>query len=81
MANFVQLIADLNAMKDNLTPSELIKKVLELTGYEAELMKDKNAENESRLENIYEFIGVAKEFEEEEAEKYLKEHAGQNVDW
>ena len=71
MTNFAALIADLNAMKDSLTPSELMKKVLELTGYEAELMKDKNAENESRLENIYEFIGVAKEFEEEEAENSL----------
>ena len=73
VTNFALLISDLNAMKDSITPSELMKKVLELTGYEAELMKDKNAENESRLENIYEFIGVAKEFEEEEAENTLSD--------
>ena len=36
-------------------------------------MKDKTAENESRLENIYEFIGVAKEFEEEEADNSLSD--------
>ena len=71
VSGFVSLISDLNAMKDSVIPSELMKKVLELTGYEAELIKDKNPENESRLENIYEFIGVAKEFEEEEAEHTL----------
>jgi len=71
ITNFVALIADLNAMKDSMPVSELMKKVLELTGYEAELMKDKSPENESRLENIYEFIGVAKEFETEEADNSL----------
>lgn len=71
ITNFITLISELNAMKDSITPSEMLKKVLELTGYEAELMKDKNPENESRLENIYEFIGVAKEFEEEEADNTL----------
>lgn len=73
ITQFVMLISDLNAMKDTMPPSELMKKVLELTGYEAELMKDKNPENESRLENIYEFMGVAKEFEEEEAEHTLSD--------
>ena len=73
ISGFVALVSDLNAMKDELLPSELMKKVLELTGYEVELMKDKSAENESRLENIYEFIGVAKEFEEEEADNSLSD--------
>lgn len=71
ITNFVALIADLSAMKDSMPVSELMKKVLELTGYEAELMRDKSPENESRLENIYEFIGVAKEFEEEEVDNSL----------
>ena len=71
IASFVSLITDLNAIKEEVSPSELMKKVIELTGYEAELMKDKNLENESRLENLYEFIGVAKEFEEEEADNTL----------
>ena len=71
ITNFVAIISDLNAMKDNIPVSELMKKVLELTGYESELMRDKSPENESRLENIYEFIGVAKEFEEEEVDNSL----------
>ncbi len=71
--NFKNLILDLENLKDKITVSELMKKVLELTGYEAELMKEKNMENESRLENIYEFIGVAKEFEEEEADNSLQD--------
>ncbi len=71
ITNFIMLISDLSEMKDTIPPSELMKKVLELTGYEAELMKEKTPENESRLENIYEFIGVAKEFETEEVENSL----------
>ena len=71
ITNFVTLIADLNVMKDSIPVSELMKKALELTGYEAELVRDKSPENESRLENIYEFIGVAKEFETEEADNSL----------
>ena len=71
ITQFVTLISELNVIKDSIPPSELMKRVLELTGYEAELIKDKSPENESRLENIYEFIGVAKEFETEEAEHTL----------
>ena len=71
ITSFVNLISDLNVMKEDISVSELMKKVLELTGYEAELLREKTAENESRLENLYEFIGVAKEFEEEEADNTL----------
>ena len=73
ISQFVLLISDLNEIKDTLPPSELMKKVLELTGYEAELLREKTQENESRLENIYEFIGVAKEFETEEADNTLSD--------
>jgi len=73
ITNFVLTISDLVEMKQSLSVSELMKKVLEITGYEAELMKDKSPENESRLENIYEFIGVAKEFEEEEVDNTLRD--------
>ena len=71
ITNFVELILDLNKEKDDILPSELMKKVLELTGYESELLKEKSLENESRLENLYEFIGVAKEFETEEVDHTL----------
>ena len=73
ITQFVNFISDLNVMKDEVLPSEMMKKVLGLTGYEAELLKEKTTENESRLENLYEFIGVAKEFEQEEVENSLSD--------
>lgn len=71
--SFKRIILDLVQMKDSIKVSELMKNILELTGYEAELLKEKTVENESRLENLYEFIGVAKEFEEEEADNALQD--------
>ena len=73
LRDFRQLINDLANVKDSIPVSELMKKVLECTGYEAELLKEKTLENESRLENLYELIGVAKEFEEEEVENSLSD--------
>ena len=70
---FKNVILDLNSIKDSMLPSELMKKILEVTGYEAELMKEKSLENESRLENIYELIGVASEFETESADNSLSD--------
>lgn len=71
--SFKRIILDLVQMKDSIKVSELMKNILEFTGYEAELLKEKTVENESRLENLYEFIGVAKEFEEEEADNALQD--------
>ena len=71
--DFVRLIIDFSIEKDKFTVSELMKKVIDITGYEAELLREKTLENESRLENIYELIGVAKEFEEEEADNSLSD--------
>ena len=71
MLEFKNTIDSLIAVKDKLKVSELIKEVLDETGYEQELMKEKSIENENRIENIYELIGVAKEFEEENVENSL----------
>ena len=71
LLDFVKLILDFSNEKEVLSVSELMKKVIEITGYEGELLREKTLENESRLENIYELIGVAKEFEEEEADNSL----------
>ena len=69
--DFKLLIDDLCTLKEELKVSGLMKSIIELTGYEEELLREKTLENESRLENIYELIGVAKEFEEEEADNTL----------
>lgn len=71
MLEFKNTIDSLIAVKDKLKVSELINEVLDKTGYEKELMKEKSIENENRIENIYELIGVAKEFEEENVENSL----------
>ena len=52
--------------------SDLIDKVLDESGYIGELEKEKKPENESRLENLKEFIGVAKEFEQGEENPTLE---------
>jgi len=54
-----------------MTNAELITALLSFTGYEAELVKEKTTENESRIENIKEFIGVASSFDEENADNSL----------
>jgi len=73
ITEFKNIIEELIVLKDELGLGELIKKVLALTGYEDELKSEKNMENESRIENIYEFIGVASEFENEMIENSLSD--------
>ncbi len=47
-------------------PSRLLVTVLEDTGYVRELRAEDTVESQSRLENLQELIGVAREFEERE---------------
>ena len=59
--------------KDNVTIAELIKETLKKTGYTKALENENTIEAENRIENLNEFLTVAIEFEEEEAENTLKE--------
>ena len=70
---FVNLIEELKAKKDELTISELIKQTLKKSGYTKALEDEKTIEAENRIENLNEFLTVAIEFEEEEAENTLSE--------
>lgn len=69
LINFREVINSLR--NSELTNTELIVKLLEVTGYKDELIREKTTENESRLENIQEFIGVASAFDEENADNSL----------
>lgn len=60
---FVDMINSLIAVKDDMSVSELINKMLDETGYMAILLSEKTVENESRIENIKEFMSVVKEHE------------------
>ena len=54
------------------TVSQVIEKVLDITGYKDELLKEKNNEGEDRLENLQELISVALEFESSSDDKSLE---------
>ena len=70
---FVQVIDELSAQKDTIKISELVKQVLNKTGYTKALELENSTQAENRLENLDEFLTVAIEFEEEAAENNLAE--------
>ena len=61
------------AKKDELTLSELIKKILKDTGYTKALENENTVEAENRIANLDEFLTVAMEFEEEAADNGLSD--------
>ena len=70
---FKHLIEKLTAMKEDLTLTELIDKVLDASGMKAELESEKTLESEIRLENLEEFKSITKSFEERDGLISLEE--------
>lgn len=70
---FINTIEEIIAKKDSLTISELIKLILNKTGYTKALETENTIEAENRIENLNEFLTVAIEFEEEFAENGLSD--------
>ncbi len=70
---FVNIIEDLRLKKQDLSISELLKEVLNKSGYTKALENENTVEAESRIENLEEFLTVAIEFEEESADNSLEE--------
>ena len=70
---FINMMEELKAKKDNITISELIKLTLKKSGYTKALEQEKTIEAENRIANLEEFLTVAIEFEEEFAENSLSE--------
>lgn len=70
-SEFIETIKYLRGNIDQLSISELIKETLNKTGYVKALELENTTEAESRIENLEEFLTVAIEFEEEEAENTL----------
>lgn len=62
---FKNLIEDLTKASESLSLTELIDEILEKTGIKKELSTSKLLEDEIRLENLNEFKGVTKSYEEE----------------
>ncbi len=71
--DFVQQIESLIVKKDGLLISELIKLMLNVTGYLQTLKNEKTIESQSRIENLDELLTVAMEFEKESADNTLAE--------
>ena len=69
--SFISVIEDLISKKDEYTITELIKHTLNETGYTKALEEENSIEAENRIENLEEFLTVAVQFEEEEAENDL----------
>lgn len=70
---FKNLIERLREVKENLTLTELIDKVLDSTGLKKELEDEESLEAEVRLENLEEFKSITKAFEEAEGSVSLEE--------
>ena len=68
---FRDMILDMRKKLADMPLDEIITMVLQDTGYLEELRKENTPENESRIENISEFIGVAKDYYLENAEHSL----------
>lgn len=71
LANFEELIQSLAKQQEFLTATDMVEQVIERTGYEKALMKEKSIEAQSRIENLEEFLSVTREFEKTSEDKTL----------
>ena len=70
---FINCIEEIRAKKDDIKISELIKEILNKSGYTQALENENTIEAENRIENLDEFLTVAIEFEEESADNKLSD--------
>ena len=70
---FIQMVEEIRAEKDSKKISELIKEILNKSGYTRSLEKEETFEAENRIANLDEFLTVAIEFEDEFAENTLSD--------
>ncbi len=61
--DFIKMMGDLISLKENLSLSSLVRKILSKTGYTEELSAERTAQARSRLENLDEFISVVRDYE------------------
>lgn len=70
---FIEIIESVIKEKEEKPISDLIKDILNKTGYIKSLELENTTQAESRIENLNEFLTVAQEFEEEYSENSLAE--------
>jgi DNA helicase II / ATP-dependent DNA helicase PcrA len=71
LTGFVQMIQAFHGMADYLSAVEMTEEILSRSQYREEYKKEKTIEAQARLENIDEFISVAKEFENRNEDKSI----------
>lgn len=69
LEKFAEMIEDLRKMQEFLSISEFVEQVIEKTGYLSALEQQHTMEADARIENIQEFISVAKQFEQDRLEE------------
>jgi len=69
---FTTLINEFMELKEELTVSEMIRKIIDETGYMKALEKNKDTESESRIENLKELVSEAVEFEMNSEDKSVE---------
>ena len=72
IGEFALMLMKLTALKDTLSLSDFVELMLKETGLKAQFEVDGNDEAKTRLENLMEFAGAAKEFEEQSQDKSLE---------
>ncbi len=73
LSEFVKLIDDVKNTSDMSSPSEVLEKIYYKSGYAEMLMAENSVENQTRIENIQEFIVSAREYEKSSEEPSLSE--------
>lgn len=72
LGNFGSMIQGLIGMVKYLSITDLVKEILERSGYTDELKRQANLEAQARLENLDEFLTVTQEFDK----RFARENAG-----
>lgn len=71
--SFVNLMKDLERFYQSGSPVDLIKEIMERTGYMSKLQMDLSIENRSRVENLNELYSAVEEFTNSRPEDTLKD--------
>ncbi|MFC2149400.1 ATP-dependent helicase, partial [Candidatus Auribacterota bacterium] len=69
IAGFLKMVEDLRNLRDELTASEMLAKIIEKTGYVKLLKEERTEDAKIRIENINELRSAAVEFEERSEDK------------
>ena len=72
IAEFALLLMRLSAVRETMPLGEFVETVLKETGLKAQFEVEDSEEAQSRLENLLEFAGAAREFEQKSEDKSLE---------